>query len=466
MTPWPVARFMASMFSTVPDGHHTKLLDAGAGVGSLTAAFVDRWARDASASASLSLTAVEIDDTLHAHVEKTLELCTARLVDHSPVSRLIRADFVLSASDWLLPLSPAHERFTHAILNPPYSKINTGSRHRRLLSEVGIETVNLYTAFVALTIALLEPGGELVAIIPRSWCNGAYYRPFRLWMEKHAAITHIHLFESRKKAFKDDDVLQENVIVRWVRGAQQSSVAISYSSDSTFTDCHVAEHPIAAVIHPGDHEHYIHIPLASAPTKNSSVLTSTSLKEIGIDASTGPVVDFRLKSHLRQEPAADTVPLLYPQHFKTGALTYPVASKKPNAIVVNDETRKWLYPSGCFVVTKRFTSKEERRRVVAHVINPKALPGKHIGLENHLNVFHANHSGLDPDLAHGLALFLNSTYVDEHFRVFSGHTQVNVTDLRRMRYPSRDLLVAFGRWSRKQKSLDQATIDTFIERHL
>ena len=64
-----------------------------------------------------------------------------------------------------------------------------------------------------------------------------------------------------------------------------------------------------------------------------------------------------------------------------------------------------------------------------------------------------------------LALFLNSTIVDDNFRLFSGHTQVNVTDLRRMRYPSRDQLIRFGRWSRSQDNLNQSKIDEFIQRH-
>src|ERR1035437_7231936 len=47
MTPAPVARFMASMFppSTLTK---CKLLDAGAGVGALTCAFLDRWAARAT----------------------------------------------------------------------------------------------------------------------------------------------------------------------------------------------------------------------------------------------------------------------------------------------------------------------------------------------------------------------------------------------------------------------------------
>lgn len=468
MTPWPVARFMASLFTM--KAQRASLLDAGAGVGSLSAAFTDRWCTDSPRSAQLHIQTFEIDTLLAAELRQTLDLCSAHAKSTKRKLRhaLHQVDFIHAGTASLLPLTGDATRYTHAILNPPYAKINTDSHHRRLLSDAGIETVNLYAGFIAVAVALLETDGELVAIIPRSWCNGPYYRPFRQWLTSLAAIEHIHLFDSRKKAFKDDDVLQENVIVRWRRGAKQGSVTVSTSADASFSDYTEHVYPFSDIVHPGDREAFIHIPTngetVAAP---HAKLATASLAQIKIDASTGPVVDFRLKEHLRAEPDATTVPLLYPQHFRSGVLEYPAPGKKPNAIVLNAATRKWLYAKGCYVITKRFTAKEEKRRVVAHVIDPSRLPaGDHIAFENHVNVFHDNRHGLDPDLAHGLALFLNSTAVDEHFRLFSGHTQVNVTDLRRMTYPPRETLVAFGKWARKRKSLDQSVIDAFIQKHL
>ena len=47
--------------------------------------------------------------------------------------------------------------------------------------------------------------------------------------------------------------------------------------------------------------------------------------------------------------------------------------------------------------------------------------------------------------AKGLAAFLNSTVVDTCFREFSGHTQVNATDLRTLNYPAKAVLERLGR---------------------
>jgi tRNA1(Val) A37 N6-methylase TrmN6 len=172
MTPAPVARFMASLFP--PSAITTcTLLDAGAGVGALTCAFLDRWAAsDGFSFRNAQIDAYEIDPALRAHLDRML----ARYISRLPVSyRVVPDDFIESAA--MQSLAP--RRYTHAILNPPYKKINSLSSHRMILRQVGIETVNLYSAFVALAVSLMKPGGQVVAIIPRSFCNGPYYRPFR-----------------------------------------------------------------------------------------------------------------------------------------------------------------------------------------------------------------------------------------------------------------------------------------------
>src|SRR5258708_38842167 len=150
-------------------------------------------------------------------------------------------------------------------------------------------------------------------------------------------------------------------------------------------------------------------------------------------------------------------------HFSNGSLEWPRQSKKPNAIMNNAATKKWLYPKGSYTVVRRFSSKEERRRIVAHVVDPDAFKGNVIGFENHLNVFHSGKKGIDKSVAHGLSVFLNSTAVDDYFRRFSGHTQVNATDLRLLRYPELKKLKRLGRWAQQEQHTTQELIDRQIE---
>jgi adenine-specific DNA-methyltransferase len=456
MTPSPVARFMASLFPATTL-QSWRLLDAGAGVGALSCAFLDRCATsDGIDLKKAEVEAYEIDDALRAHLKATLGSYAGRL----PVTWKVSSDdFICAAA---VQVWQGMRPFSHAILNPPYKKINSASEHRLILRRVGIETVNLYSAFVALSLALMQPGGQLVAIIPRSFCNGPYYRPFRDFLLARATIRHLHLFGSRNKAFKDDDVLQENIIIRLERDGSPGSVTVSTSTDDSFADLQTLEHPFDRIVLPGDLECFIHVP--TSLERNAIELSSNtgfSLDEIGVAVSTGPVVDFRLEEHIVQKPTKGAVPLLYPGHFIGSATQWPKEGmKRGNAIALNADTQKWLYPNGFYTVTRRFSAKEERRRIVASVVTPDAFPdARFLGFENHLNVFHEDKHGLPEDLAHGLAAYLNTSAIDDHFRRFNGHTQVNATDLRLMKYPSRPALVALGKWARAQGELTQFMLD-------
>src|SRR5262249_37405632 len=139
-------------------------------------------------------------------------------------------------------------------------KLNSGSQHRALLRKVGIETVNLYTAFVALSVMLMRPHGQLVAIIPRSFCNGPYYKPFRNLLLSRCSLDRIHVFDSREKAFKDDDVLQENVIIRVTRSKPQGKVVVSRSHDQNLEDYSERNLIFREIVKPSDPESFIRIP--------------------------------------------------------------------------------------------------------------------------------------------------------------------------------------------------------------
>jgi adenine-specific DNA-methyltransferase len=451
MTVPSVADFMASLF-TLPKSEAIRLLDAGAGLGALTTAFIE-WAQGLPGNPRISATAFEFDNEILPALRSNL--AAARM---NADCEIIHGDFIEEATNRICLGKGA--RYTHAILNPPYKKIGTGSKHRALLRAVGLETVNLYTGFVGLALELLAPGGELVAIIPRSFCNGPYYQPFRRFILRRAAIRHIHLFDARNKAFKNDGVLQENIILKMVRGGEQGSVIVSTSRDDSFADYEQKRHAFERIVLADDADHFIHIPTGDDEQILERASFGHSLSDLGLTVSTGPVVDFRLREELRADPERDTVPLLYPGHFGASGLQWPKPGfKKPNAIRDTRATRKWLYPNGFYAVVRRFSSKEERRRIVANVIDPTCLPAAMIGVENHLNVFHAKRQPISEDLAHGLSAYLNATAVDTFFRRFNGHTQVNATDLRAMRYPSRDALVALGKWAKGRANASQDEID-------
>ena len=481
MTPAPIGRFMASLFTETRGD--MRVLDPGAGVGSLTAALAERLCRSAVKPRSVEFVCYEIDPVLSAGYlgnilkEAQIDCEQARV---SATYRLLDHDFILTHR-----LSPQPDifdgsvdesgDFTHVILNPPYKKINSVSAHRSALRKAGIETSNLYTGFMFLAARRIRPGGEMVAIVPRSFCNGPYFKPFREQFFSMMSLRHIHVFEKRDRAFKDDAVLQENIIIHAVKDNRPGDITITTSRGAAFeidpehqvcTAEDMTQRTVSheSVIRADDPDQFVHITaneLEQAIVDRMAHFKAT-LADIGVKVSTGPVVDFRLKKDLQAQPGKGAVPLLYAAHFQGGALSWPKTMRKSNAIRLSEESRKWLWANtGNFVVTRRFTSKEERRRIVASIYACD-LPGELVGFENHLNVFHADQAGLPRALAVGLGLYLNCSLVDRYFRQFNGHTQVNATDLRSLPYPTRSVLERIGT-ENDGAALSQHQIDTIIE---
>lgn len=458
-TPYEVARYMASLFQ-IKESEQLAVLDPGAGIGSLSVAFLEQVVEQSTAR--LEILAYEIDENISPVLGSNLEKFAALALNNKIEPKIIQADFIKQGI--LDYLAGKYTPVDFAILNPPYKKINANSIHRQLLRKVGIETVNLYSAFVALSILMLKEGGQLVAIIPRSFCNGPYFKPFREFLLEKTVIRQIHIFTSRNKNFKEDNVLQENVIFHIQKQPGQENVKITSSEGPDFSHCKTFWVPFERIVFPSDTEKFIHIP-DTPENKFSHVLNTFvfSLSDLGIEISTGPVVDFRIKDFLSKELDENSVPLVYPAHFGDKFIDWPKLNfKKYNAIEISEKTQKLLFPKGFYTVVRRFSSKEEKKRIVARVFNPLKINSEYIGFENHLNVFHQKKKGLPEVLALGLAVYLNSTLIDQYFRQFNGHTQVNATDLRLIKYPSKNTLIELGNWAQIHAAFDQLAIDAKI----
>ncbi len=452
LTPEPIAVLMAGLLQG--QGPVVRILDPGAGTGCLSAAAVFAICGRARRPAAIEVTAYEVDPLLVTYLRQTLEVCRAAC-DQARVrfrGRIVMADFLEAGATALagdLLGSGEVERFDCAILNPPYRKISANSTERELLRSIGLETTNLYAGFLAVASRLLEPGGEMVAITPRSFCNGPYFEPFRHFFFREMRFHRLHVFDLRDNAFAEARVLQENIVFRAERaGDRNPDVVVSASADAAQVGRRMRRIKHTELIRDGDRHAFVHI----APDDDVGAIREriaglkADLAELGLAVSTGRVVDFRAREMLRAEPGRDTIPLIYPCHLRAGYVEWPrFGARKPNALAMRPEARDLLVPEGYYVLTKRFSSKEESRRIVAAVYDPTRVGSAPVAFENHLNYYHSQGAGLPPTIAKGLAAFLNSTLVDTYFRQFSGHTQVNAADLRSLRYPERDLLAALGR---------------------
>jgi len=103
-----------------------------------------------------------------------------------------------------------------------------------------------------------------------------------------------------------------------------------------------------------------------------------------------------------------------------------------------------------YVLLRRFSAKEEARRLTAAPWIGADFPIADVGLENHLNYVHRPGGTLSEDEAWGLAALYNSRLVDTWFRVINGNTQVSATELRAMPLPAHESIAALGRRVKRQ----------------
>ena len=391
-TPASVARLMASFFEF--DTSNVKILDPGSGTGTLFTATVNEILRRNIHPESINVLAFEADSSLKGDLQHALEVCDNACksagVEFSGQVRI--EDFIESTVKNSGLYNDIDNCFTHIIVNPPYKKLNTGSYTYKLLKSSGRNSPNLYTAFLSMAETYLTERGQLISITPRSFCNGVYFKHFRERFLSNMHISIIHLFTSRTKAFRIDNVLQENIIVKWVKSLKPTGPVKILSSegpeDMVASQWEVEEND---VVDPNDKEHIIKIEQDRNEKAIGRLIDGLpcKLKDLVLKASTGPVVDFRASDVIRREKTIRSVPLIQPECISsTGYVNWnPFIMKKSPYIEPSEETKKILVQDDVYVLVKRFTSNEERKRIVASVYVPMNTYKGLIGIENRVQVW-------------------------------------------------------------------------------
>ncbi len=240
LTPATVANFMAGMLHAREKV--IRLLDPSAGAGILLCAAVEQLLLPRDRPDRIELTAYEVDAGMGMHLASVLDYLATWAWGHGVevVPHVVIGDFVLQNADLIHPsgalFQPAQKTapFDIVIANPPYFKIAKSDPRAVAAATVVHGQPNIYGLFMAVSAAMLRQGGSMVYITPRSFASGSYFRAFREWFFERIRPVQIHVFGSRKDAFRRDEVLQENVILHGERHdgwgqERQRSVAISTS---------------------------------------------------------------------------------------------------------------------------------------------------------------------------------------------------------------------------------------------
>ncbi|MDD4052448.1 MAG: Eco57I restriction-modification methylase domain-containing protein [candidate division Zixibacteria bacterium] len=480
MTPAGVARFMAAQI--VSTRETVRLLDPGAGTGILTCALCERLVGKNSKVRKIDAVAYELHPPMALVLHKSLKYLETFLAGRNiQLSFKIEiADFVLSQASALNVESPTlfgggrAEPFDVVIANPPYFKIAKSDPRAQAASAVVYGQPNIYGLFMAVSASLLREKGQLIFITPRSFASGPYFQRFREWFFARMQPHSIHVFGSRRATFRRDEVLQENVILaarrkrNWsVRPIRSQQVTISTSEGmSDLRHPSKSRVPLSQILVQNSHGIVLRIPDISESETVREIVDcwQGSLATYGLWISTGPVVPFRATDLLSDSGDIMTshAPLLWMQHVDTMSVTWPLLHvRKPQFIKNGPVARKLLVRNDNYVLIRRFSAKEQHRRLTAAPYERGTLHGEALGLENHLNYLYRPHGSLSPEETWGLAALFNSFLLDAYFRSINGNTQVSATELRHMPLPSLDIIREIGRRARKASELQH--VDELIE---
>ncbi len=457
-TPPIVARYMANLAGKLHN--HVRVLDPGAGLGILACAICES-ARIQKLSA-LSIVAYESDPALYALCSFTLNY--ARNLLHAEgielSIELYQQDFIEAMAEQITQISlwsgglQPQEPFDLAILNPPYFKVNQKDTRAKLVKDIAHGRTNMYTMFMSLAASSLRVGGRFVSITPRSFASGTYFQHFRHQFFGTITPELIHIFDSRRSAFEDANVLQENIIVAGIRKgvAAMDSPFVSISRSQGLDDL---VHPLIQqaqrrlIIDEKQKDPVLHLPTSDIDTHLLQAFRhwNNRLVTYGLEISTGPVVPFRatnLLTSLEDVRQGKAVPLLWLQNVHRMDIKWPLENfNKPQAVFLQAD-QKLLVKNATQVILRRFSAKEEPRRITAAVLSACSFDTELVGLENHLNYLYRPVGTLSYEEAVGIAAFLNSTLVDRYFRITNGNTQVNATELRKLPLPPWEQLTRIG----------------------
>lgn len=459
-----IAEYMASMINDT-DISKIRILDAGAGAGMLTIAAALRYLELGKNTIHAVLYELDSDviPLLSQNMREIAEIFSAK--DCTFTYEIRNEDFVLSRPDKL------DSKYHLSIINPPYFKYSSkNSRYSNKTADLFKGNPNIYASFMAIVAASLDSDGQMIAIVPRSFKNGLYFKGFRHFINKNLSLDKIHIFNARNSVFKSSSVLQESVICCYTKRPQADYVKICTSQDANdLKNKKCNEYPANLIIDHSNDQQIIRVPETYEDAEILSIVEGwpLSFKEMGYFISTGPVVEHRAREYITTpDDIKNSVPLFRMHNVQNFKASWLGNHKKDGRFKLVGCYEKHVILNQPYLLLKRFSSKEEKSRLKAAIYNPKDVDSKYIAIENHLNYIGTKDTATELNELYGLAILFNSTFMDRYFRCISGSTQVNATEIRLMKIPSRDLIKKMGEDILSINKFTQENIDNIFYRYL
>jgi adenine-specific DNA-methyltransferase len=267
--------------------------------------------------------------------------------------------------------------------------------------------------------------------------------------------------------FKNDNVLQENIILRATKQFN-SDIRITVSlCDKGLKNPTEKVFKTNSLIDLKSRDKVLFIPSNDKETSTIEIFKrwQNTLNDFNIRISTGPIVAFRCTEFLKTEGEINDSlsPLIWLHNIKEMELIYPLQKgKKPGFIINSDESRKVLLKNKNYVLLRRFSSKDDKSRLVCCPFFSSDFETEMVGFENHLNYIHRPNGNLSENEIWGFSALYSSSLFDTYFRTFNGNTQVGATELKQIKIPPLEDIILIGSKIKEFNKPDKQVINEIV----
>jgi adenine-specific DNA-methyltransferase len=474
-TPVEIAIFMAELVDVNFSKKHIRILDPGCGTLILSCVLVEKLIQQNNQIERIEIDAYDTDSQLTSEIRKVSDLLIEWGIERRVeiIINFYNLDFLI-ANESSIKGDNHSANFDIIISNPPYFKVGKDDKRLSIFNTRLHGQQNIYSLFLLGAAKLLNENGQLIFIVPRSFTSGQYFQSFREAFFNKITIESFHLFGSRSEGFNKDKVLQENVIIKAISKNETQSNNVKISASKSIIDIRESketQYSIDKIITNLGQGNVIHLPINSSEEIAMRIFSSWThnLGSFGMKASTGPVVPFRCKSYLKKKKSKNTdcVPLLWMHNCLTMKLYWPFKKADKAAwILDNSKSNSKTLKNQNYIILRRFSSKDDKSKLVAAPHLAENLGFSRIGIENHLNYLYKPSGSLDSIEVYGLSVLYNSSLFDAYFRSLSGNTQVSATELNSMPLPPMEIIKKIGKQYLELNGNGINEIDNIVNKNL
>lgn len=440
-TPYEIACKMISTinFDNFKNLDKIYILEPSAGCGILLATLVINIFEQLPNIKLINIDAYENDSEVADILRTNLKVLKESFISLNIVikSKVMNKNFIsANKSKW----NNNSKKYDIIISNPPYKKINQTSEEAIIMNELVYGQPNIYTLFIAMSLKLLKSNGIYTVLSPRNYLIGEYSTLLRKYIFNNYSLTHIHSF---KRGVLFPTVNQE-VIISTYCNAKVNTVNISFndfpSFKVNFDDIILNSESVS-----------IGIPKTSDNIKilKNNLNLESSLNDLGINLSVGPVVQFRNKEYLSKNIYSDiSAPLLIaPDIQKDNTIIY---TKRENLRKTHNKSillsNKHLIRNSNYLLLRKISAKNDDSLIVCAVSHKDYFNSKLLGLDNNLLYFSKlDNTSLSLEECYGLYCFINSNQFSSFYSIINSTHTINVTDFIKVKFPSHDTLIKLGK---------------------